>query len=335
MTDWLQKQWTTYTLWHLLLTPLSWLFFVVAGIRRGLYISGWLKSYRLSVPVIVVGNINVGGTGKTPLVIWLTEQLLQAGYKPGIISRGYGGQTKTVQAVFADSNPQQLGDEPVLIAKRTNCPVFVSSNRVAAGQALVRAHPECNVIISDDGLQHYRLQRDVEIVVFDSVKGFGNEALLPAGPLRESVSRLRSVDAVVSNGAVADVQKFVSIYGVTPIEMQLQSGDFVNLLDASKKSTAATFVGQQVLAIAGIGNPERFFQQLTHMGVSFSSKSYPDHYAFSAHDFELTNESVVMTEKDAVKCNAFARSNFWVLPVNALIKDDLITIILNKLSPRE
>jgi len=335
MTDWLQKQWATYTLWHLLLTPLSWLFFVVARIRRWLYISGWLKSYRLSVPVIVVGNINVGGTGKTPLVIWLAEQLLQAGYKPGIISRGYGGQTKTVQAVFADSNPQQLGDEPVLIAKRTNCPVFVSPDRVAAGQALVRAHPECNVIISDDGLQHYRLQRDVEIVVFDSVKGFGNEALLPAGPLRESVSRLRSVDAVVSNGAVADVQKFVSIYGVTPIEMQLQSGDFVNLLDASKKSTAATFVGQQVLAIAGIGNPERFFQQLTHMGVSFSSKSYPDHYAFSAHDFELTNESVVMTEKDAVKCNAFARSNFWVLPVNALIKDDLITIILNKLSRRE
>lgn len=335
MTDWLQKQWATYTLWHLLLTPLSWLFFVIARIRGWLYKSGWLKSYRLSVPVIVVGNINVGGTGKTPLVIWLAEQLLQAGYKPGIISRGYGGQINAAQAVFADSNPQQLGDEPVLIAKRTNCPVFVSPDRVAAGQALLQARPECNVIISDDGLQHYRLQRDVEIVVFDSVKGFGNEALLPAGPLRENASRLRSVDAVVSNGTVADVQRFLNIYGVRPIEMQLQSGNFFNLLDASKKSAAAAFAGQQVRAIAGIGNPERFFQQLTHMGISFSSKSYPDHYAFSARDFELTSENVVMTEKDAVKCHAFAQSNFWVLPVNALIKDDLITIILNKLSRRE
>lgn len=335
MADWLQKQWATYTLWHLFLTPLSWLFFVIARIRVWLYGSGWLKSYRLSVPVIVVGNINVGGAGKTPLVIWLAEQLLQAGYKPGIISRGYGGQIKAAQAVFADSNPQQLGDEPVLIAKRTNCPVFVSPDRIAAGQALLQAHPECNVIVSDDGLQHYRLQRDVEIVVFDSVKGFGNEALLPAGPLRENTSRLKSVDAVVSNGTVADVQKFMRSYGVKPIEMQLQSGDFFNLLDVSKRSTAAGFAGQQVLAIAGIGNPERFFQQLNHMGISFSRKSYPDHYAFSVDDFEVANENVVMTEKDAVKCHAFAQQNFWVLPVNALIKDGLLAIILNKLSRRE
>ncbi len=335
MVDWLQKQWATYTLWHLLLTPLSWLFFVITRIRVRLYISGWLKSYRLSVPVIVVGNINVGGTGKTPLVIWLAEQLQQAGYQPGIISRGYGGQIKVAQAVFADSNPEMLGDEPVLIAKRTNCPVFVSADRVAAGQALLEVHPECNVIISDDGLQHYRLQRDVEIVVFDSVKGFGNQALLPAGPLRESVSRLKLVDVVVSNGKVADLQKFARVNGVAPVEMQLQSGDFFNLLDGSKKSVASAFAGQQVLAVAGIGNPERFFQQLNRMGISFSSKAYPDHYAFSAYDFMSVNVDVVMTEKDAVKCQAFAQSNFWVLPVNALIKDDLIAIVLNKLSRRE
>lgn len=333
MADWLQKQWTAYTLWHLLLIPLSGLFFVITRIRVWLYKSGWLKSYRLPVPVIVVGNINVGGTGKTPLVIWLAEQLQQAGYKPGIISRGYGGKAKAAQVVFANSNPQLLGDEPVLIAKRTNCPVFVSPDRVAAGEALLQAHPECNVIISDDGLQHYRLQRDVEIAVFDSVKGFGNKALLPAGPLRELVSRLKTVDVVISNGAVSNLQDFVRSVGVEPIEMQLQSGDFVNLQDGTKRAASA-FVSQQVLAIAGIGNPERFFQQLRRMGIHFSSKSYPDHYAFSARDFQAENVDIVMTEKDAVKCQAFAQTNFWVLPVYALIGDGLMAIILNRLSSR-
>jgi tetraacyldisaccharide 4'-kinase len=267
-------------------------------------------------------------------VIWLAEQLQFAGYHPGVISRGYGGRAQAApQAVFEHSAPQQVGDEPVLLAKRTHCPVFVSPDRVAAGLALLKAHPECNIIISDDGLQHYRLQRDIEIVVFDSAKDFGNGELLPAGPLRESVFRLRSVDVVVSNGKISDEQKFVRMHGIKPIEMQLQSGNFFNLRDGSKKSCADAFANQQVLAVAGIGNPERFFQQLKCMGIIFTTQSYPDHYAFSLHDFESIGERiVVMTEKDAVKCQAFAQPNFWVLPVNAVIKDDLISLILNKLS---
>lgn len=332
MSHWLQKQWAAYTIWHILLIPLAALFFVITRIRKLFYKQGWLKNFRLAVPVIVVGNINVGGTGKTPLVIWLAEQLQQAGYRPGIISRGYGGSVHTVQAVSAQSNPQQVGDEPVLLAKRTLCPVFISSDRVAAGQALLKQHPECNIIISDDGLQHYRLQRDVEIIVFDSAKGFGNAALLPAGPLRESTSRLRTVDAVVSNGSVVDVQKFKMMNCVLPIEMQLQAGDFINLANNNIKAGAAEFANQPLLAIAGIGNPERFFQQLLQLGLSFRRQAYPDHYAFSAQDFESAKAgAILMTEKDAVKCQAFAQANFWALPVRAVINDDLMAIILNKL----
>jgi len=332
MTSWLQKQWTTFTLWHILLIPFSWVFAVITSVRKSLYKKEWLKSYRLAVPVMVIGNINVGGTGKTPLVIWLAEQLQLAGYKPGIISRGYGGKAKTVQAVFAHSNPQEVGDEPVLIAQRTRCPVFISPNRVVAGQALLQVHPECNVVISDDGLQHYRLQRDIEIIVFDGAKGFGNGALLPAGPLRESTARLNDVDAVISNGKVANLEKQLHSHTLMPIEMQLESTHFYNLIDHGLTCDAQAFASQQVLAIAGIGNPERFFQQLHLLGLNFQRQAYPDHYAFQSQDFEaMMADVIVMTEKDAVKCQAFAQANFWVLPVNAVIKDDLITLIMNKL----
>ncbi|HSH96993.1 MAG TPA: tetraacyldisaccharide 4'-kinase, partial [Methyloradius sp.] len=197
MSSWLQKQWATYTLWHILLLPISWIFFVLSSCRKFLYQIGWLKIFNLAVPVIVVGNINVGGTGKTPLVIWLAEQLKSAGYKPGIISRGYGGSAQHIQEVSANSAPLEVGDEPVLIAKRTGCPVFVNANRVEAGNALLKRYPECDVVISDDGLQHYRLQRDVEIAIIDGAKGFGNSLLLPAGPLRERIGRLAHVDAIV------------------------------------------------------------------------------------------------------------------------------------------
>jgi len=332
LANWLQKQWLGFTLWHLLLIPLSWLFGLISFIRKSLYKHGWLNSFSLSVPVIIVGNINVGGTGKTPLVIWLVEQLQIAGYKPGIISRGYGGNAKEVQSVFSHSNPQEVGDEPVLIARRTHCPVYVSTNRFAAGQALLNEHPECDVVISDDGLQHYRLQRDVEIVVFDGAKGFGNGALLPAGPLRESVSRLRAVDAVVSNGEVTVGTIVLMDVGVVPIEMQLEAGRFYNLMDNHLKCDAQAFANQHLLAIAGIGNPERFFQQLHRLGLSFQSRAFPDHHAFQPKDFkQLTADVVVMTEKDAVKCLSFARSNYWVLPVVALINEKLVQIVLNKL----
>jgi tetraacyldisaccharide 4'-kinase len=305
------------------------LFFALTAFRRFFYRIGWLKSARLAVPVIVVGNINIGGTGKTPLVIWLAEQLRLAGYTPGVISRGYGGDVKQVRAVFNTSNPSEVGDEPVLIAKRTGCPVYVSANRIEAGQALLQAHPQCNVIISDDGLQHYRLQRDVELAVVDGAKGLGNGALLPAGPLREPKTRLSRVAAVVINGKL---EKPLNAAGISSVEMQLESDSFYNLIDTIKTCGSQAFANQQVLAIAGIGNPERFFQQLQRMGLFFQSQAYPDHHAFQLQDFEsVTADIVLMTEKDAVKCQAFAQPNFWVLPVNAVIKNDLMAIILNKL----
>jgi tetraacyldisaccharide 4'-kinase len=229
-----------------------------------------------------------------------------------------------------------VGDEPVLIAKHTHCPVFVSQNRVAAGQALLKEHPECNVVISDDGLQHYRLQRDVEIVVFDGAKGFGNGALLPAGPLRESVARLNEVDAVISNGKVAHTINALQADGMAPIEMQLESGAFYNLIDNNMLCDANAFANKKVFAMAGIGNPERFFQQLQRLGLSFQSQAFPDHHAFQSQDFkQVTADVVVMTEKDAVKCLSFARPNFWVLPVVAVINEDLIQIVLNKLQHKE
>lgn len=329
MTDWLQKQWQSYTPWHTFLLPISLVFFIISSLRKWMYQNGWLKSYRLAVPVLVVGNINVGGSGKTPLVIWLAKQLQIAGYRPGIISRGYGSGNSGVFPVLSDSDPQQVGDEPLLLARRTGCPVFIGVDRAAAGQALLSAHTECNIIISDDGLQHYRLRRDVEIAVVDGTVGFGNGALLPAGPLRESVVRLTHVDAVVVNGRC----ELANIKDLKPIEMQLQATNFYNLLDPNKVCSVKNFAGKRVLAIAGIGNPQRFFQYLCALGLQFKSKAYADHYAFQAQDFsENVADIVVMTEKDAVKCAVFALPGFWVLPVSADIQPELMAVILNKLT---
>lgn len=333
MSNWLQNQWERFTCWHLLLLPLSWFFALLSIARRGLYNIGFLKSYKLSVPVIVVGNINVGGTGKTPLVIWLVQQLKLAGYYPGVISRGYGGDVKQVAEVGASSLASVVGDEPLLLAMRTACPVFVGENRMHAAHALLKAHPTCNVLISDDGLQHYRMQRDLEIVVYDGAKKFGNGALLPAGPLRESVRRLKSVDAIVCNG-----QDFhMDSHGEVPcFEMSLDSADFYNLVDERVKCEAKALQHQKIMAIAGIGNPERFFQKLQHLGLTFERHAFSDHYAFQEADFSgLDADIVVMTEKDAVKCKSFARLNYWVLPVRAVIKHDLMAVVLAKLNCRK
>lgn len=334
ISHWLQKQWLDLNCWHVLLLPLSWIFGLVVSVRSHLYKKAWFNSHRLPVPVIVVGNINVGGTGKTPLVIWLAEQLTQVGYKPGIISRGYGGSVNEVTEVFADSNPATVGDESVLIALRTSCPMFVSANRVQAGLALLKAHPECNIIISDDGLQHYRLQRDVEIVVVDSVKGFGNGALLPAGPLRESINRMSTVDCLVSNGGAFNIANLQSgLQHLKTIEMQLTPSLFYKLIDRNVKSDASMFKLKKVKAIAGIGSPQRFFQQLKSMGIESHNVAYADHHAFVAKDIEdLNAEFILMTEKDAVKCRSFAKPNCWVLPINAEVNDDLLKVVLNKLN---
>lgn len=326
--NWIQQQWTQHTPWHLVLLPLSWCFGGLVAIRRWLYARNLLKSYQLPVPVIVIGNINVGGAGKTPLVIWLVQQLKAAGFKPGVISRGYGAEIPSPVNVTAESDPASLGDEPVLIAQRALCPVAVFSDRVAAARELLLHHPECDVIISDDGLQHYRMQRQIEVVVFDAVQKFGNRALLPAGPLRETLSRLKTVDAIVCNGDPVLCGEFANA-----IHMQLIAGSFYNLADSNRAVDAAYLKPLKLLAIAGIGHPQRFFDQLKALGLTFETRTYKDHHVYHAQDFEnIAADAVVMTEKDAVKCKAFAQPNLWVLPVEAELENRLMPIILAKLN---
>ncbi len=323
MSVWLQQQWYRLGPWHLLLIPLSWLFWLLSGLRRLCYRLHLLPSYQLRVPVIVIGNISVGGTGKTPLVIWLAERLKQNGYRPAIISRGYGGSVHGVSPVYANSDPVAVGDEPVLLAKRSQCPVWVGHDRVAVAAALLKAHPECDVIISDDGLQHYKLQRDVEVIVVDGDRRFGNGWLIPAGPLRERESRLKAADAIVYNGDRSVPDAF---------SMKLENAAFRNLVDPTKTASVTDFTEQHIYVIAGIGNPGRFFQQLHDIGLHFEQRAFPDHHGFQAADLQsIKAEAILMTEKDAVKCAAFAQPNWWYLPVNAVVDEALTSRILNKL----
>ena len=320
---WLQRQWYRSGPAQLVLLPLSWLFAVLTWLRRLGYRVGLLPAYKLSVPVILVGNISIGGTGKTPLVLWLAEQLQQQGWSPGIISRGYGGHAQEATPVDADSAPSRVGDEPVLLARRSGCPVWVGRDRVGTAQALLAANPQCDIIISDDGLQHYRLRRDVEIAVVDGQRGLGNGRLLPAGPLRESRARLGKVDAVVINGGES---------GASGYKMRLEAGALHNLRDPARTVEVADLNGRSVCAVAGIGNPSRFFRQLQGMGLQFEQRAFPDHHAFKPNDLQsLKAEAILMTEKDAVKCAAFAQEHWWYLPVRAVIAPELLARIMQKL----
>lgn len=319
----LEQRWYRITPLHLLLFPLSLLFGALAALRRMAYRTGLFSSQALPVPVIVVGNITVGGTGKTPFTLWLAQRLLEAGRHPGIISRGYGSRHHLPRPVGPDDLADEVGDEPLLMAQRGVCPVWVGRSRIATGQALLRMHPECDIILSDDGLQHYALQRDVEIVLVDGARRFGNGLLLPAGPLREPVSRLHTVDFVVANGGLARSGEW---------PMQLHADDFYNLLNPDLRATAQSFVGRRIHAIAGIGHPERFFAQLRLLGLDIVSHPFPDHHAYRATDLSFGDADVVlMTEKDAVKCAAFASEHCWVLRVDAALGDDFLQQLLGKL----
>ena len=317
------------------LLPLSWLFRLLVSVRRGLYRSALLRSYRLPVPVIVIGNLTVGGSGKTPLVLWLVERLREAGWRPGIISRGYGGAAAGVLPVAVDSDASQVGDEPLLLARRSGVPVCVGGDRVRSGRALLAAHSECNIIVSDDGLQHYRLQRAVEIAVFDG-RGAGNSQLLPAGPLREPLQRLSSVTAVVWNSAG---ELPLPLAGAAPPQfaMRLAGQRFCALNDAQRHCEARDLSGKRLYAIAGIGDPARFFAQLESLGLAFEAHPFPDHHRYSAADLAFADDGVLlMTEKDAVKCAALTVCEAWVLPVDAQLAaaDDgksLLDSILEKL----
>jgi len=322
--SWLEQQWYRHNLWTVLLLPLSWLFGLLTALRRLAYRTGLKRRQRLPIAVIVVGNISTGGTGKTPLVLWIAEELRKHGYHPGIISRGYGGTNTQPQEILASSNPFETGDEPVLLAKRSACPVWVGRDRVAAGLALHSAHPDCNVIISDDGLQHYALQRDYEIAVIDGQRGFGNGWLIPAGPLREPTSRLRQVNAIVTHGAITPPSR--------GFNMHLRGTTFRNLADSGKVATALDFAGLHLHAIAGIGNPQRYFEQLQRMGLTVAAHVFPDHHPYRAEDLQFTGaDAILMTEKDAVKCMDFAQPHWWALEVNAEVNAGLLEGILKKL----
>jgi tetraacyldisaccharide 4'-kinase len=297
------------------LTPLSLLFGAVVFIRRAFYRLHLLRVVRIGIPVVVVGNINTGGSGKTPLVLWIAKHLAATGWRPGIVSRGYGGRVSKrgeppVEVTIA-SDPAAVGDEPLLLARRSGCPVWIGADRAAACRALRDRHPECTVLLLDDGLQHYRVERDIEIAVVDA-RGFGNGHLFPAGPLREPVSRLADVDAVVCNGT-APAKGFA---------MRLEGKWFVGLIDASRKVEAGGLGSSRVHAVAGIGDPQRYFTHLEGLGLEVIPHPFPDHHAFAASDLEFGDGlPVVMTEKDAVKCKllvaAAAGQRFWMLPVSA------------------
>lgn len=291
-----------------LLAPLGWLYCAAAMVRHASYRAGILRAGRVGAPVIVVGNISVGGTGKTPLVIWMARFLSARGLRPGIVSRGYRGRAdKWPQQVRPDSDPVVVGDEPVLLARNTGCPVVADPNRLRAARSLL-AHAKCDVIISDDGLQHLAMGRDVEVAVIDGLRRHGNGRCLPAGPLREPVSRLASVDLVVANGGGLGGE----------YSMRLHNEDARNLADDTISRPLAGFGPGPVHAVCGIGSPERFFDALERAGLAPIRHPFPDHHSFSAADISFDDDSpVLMTEKDAVKCRRFAMARHWYVPVRA------------------
>ncbi len=303
----LEQHWYRESALTLALVPVSWLYRLAVAVRRLAYRLRILRVHRLGVPVIVVGNLTVGGTGKTPLTAWLASYLARQGLRPGVVCRGYrGGARNWPQQVRPDSDPTVVGDEAVLLARHCACPLAAGPNRVEAARALVE-HAGCDVIVSDDGLQHYALGRDIEICVIDGVRGFGNGHCLPAGPLREPRRRLKRVQITVVNG----------IGGPKAFSMKLRPGTPVNLVDEHQALSWEELRGRQVHAVAGIGNPARFFEMLRRLGVNPIEHPFPDHHPFS--DWELTFEPfglpVLMTEKDAVKCRRFATSGHWYVPV--------------------
>jgi len=306
---WAENVWYKDPFIGVCLMPLGFIFSDIARFRKYLYRVGVLKTQRLPVPVIVVGNITVGGTGKTPLIIWMAQLLKASGHKPGIISRGYGGQADVwPQSVRADSPVEIVGDEALLLARQSACPVVVGPLRVEAARQLLR-EAECTIILSDDGLQHYALHRDIEIAVVDGERRFGNGYCLPAGPLREPISRLQSVDLIIVNGEIYEDNEYA---------MQLVGDTAVNMLSAERKPLTE-FAAVECHALAGIGNPQRFFNKLASAGLACKTRSFPDHYKFQAGDILFSDSKpVLMTEKDAVKCAGFAGAQHWYVPVTAL-----------------
>ncbi|MGJ0126229.1 tetraacyldisaccharide 4'-kinase [Pantoea sp. RHCKP32] len=317
----IERIWSGRSPLWLLLWPFSLLYGAITALIRLSYRRGWRKSWRAPLPVVVVGNLTAGGNGKTPVVIWLVDALQQRGLRVGVVSRGYGGRAEHYPLlVTAQTSTKQAGDEPVLIAQRTAAPVAVAPKRRQAIEALLAQGP-LDLIITDDGLQHYALQRDREIVVVDGVRRFGNGWWLPAGPMRERADRLRQVDAVIVNGGEAQPGE---------ITMQLQPGLATNLLTGETRPPEEL---GEVVAMAGIGHPPRFFTTLKQQGITpVAEIAFADHHAYSKE--ELTrlvqpSQELLMTEKDAVKCRDFAQPEWWYLPVDARLTGNAVTPLLD------
>jgi tetraacyldisaccharide 4'-kinase len=312
-----------------LLRPLSWMFAGGAALRRAAYRARLLRCTRVPVPVIVVGNITVGGAGKTPLVAALAEALAARGRHPGVLSRGYGRHTHDVREARAGDDPRDVGDEPLLLAA-SGFPLVVGTDRVAAARSLIRAHPEVDVLVSDDGLQHYALARDVEIAVVDAARELGNGLLLPAGPLREPASRLDSVDALVwrtAPGKRAPMRghphEFVAWYEPRP---------WVNVLDPALAFDEALLADPASVAIAGIADPASFFDALRGLGFRGETRAFADHHPYARDDVAFVGApAILMTQKDAVKCRAFADARMWMLPIRARVEPALVDFVLEKI----
>ena len=307
MSAWLLRRWySPRPVWFLI--PLAWLFWLLSSLRRSAYLLGIAPKVTLPVPVVVVGNITVGGTGKTPFVIWLAQELRKRGHRPGIVTRGYGGKTDAPHRAESDSDPDLVGDEAVLLVRHSGAPVVVGSDRVAAVRLLP---PDVDVILSDDGLQHYRLARCHEIVLLDGSRGVGNGWLLPAGPLREVEARLEGPQVVIK------MTPGGSFTWPNAARMRLKTDVAVNLKDG-KRRALSSFTAQRVHAVAAIGNPQQFFATLEAAGLHVDGRALPDHAVPDAADLEFGDDlPVLMTEKDAVKCRGSVLARYWYLEAGA------------------
>ncbi len=326
MDFWYQRN-VKASLIALLLSPFALIFWLISTLRRFSFKWGWQKSYRANVPVVIVGNLSVGGNGKTPVTLWLAEQLQQRGYKVGIISRGYGSESAFYpRLVKGQDNPVEVGDEPLLMAQRLQIPVCIGAHRQQA-IGLLQKHHQIDVILSDDGLQHYALQRDMEIVVMDAKRQLGNGFLLPAGPLRETPARLKEVDLIINNGAKTPFSSVV---------MQLKAQYAVNLVTQEKRPLE-DFAQKEVNAFAGIGNPARFFNMLEKVGIKVIEKqAFADHQKFDVASLQHFSFQcpLFMTEKDAVKCRAWAKENMWFVPVDAQIPAEQVALFFQQLEQK-
>jgi tetraacyldisaccharide 4'-kinase len=319
--------WFKKNIYSYLLLPISWIYCGISMLRRLLYLCGIFKITRFNVPIVVVGNMTVGGSGKTPLVMWLANLLIENGYHVGIVSRGHGGKAQNYPLLITrQSDPATVGDEAVVIANNVNCPFVIDPDRAAAVKKLLQAQ-KCDVIFSDDGLQHYALGRDLEIVVVDGERGFGNGFCLPAGPLRESLSRIKHADFIIRNFTVLTLD----IEGMSLIPSAL-----VNLKNPGlmkNMDEVELLRGKPIHAVAGLGNPHRFFKTLRLLGLTIIEHAFPDHYLYQKEDFSFgENAIIIMTEKDAVKCKDFANDNFWYLQVKTEVSANLQRELLTEIT---